>query len=113
MASSKNYNIKAASLVESIMAMVIVAVCLGIALVIYVNVLQSDRALPFYEAEQKVKELLWSDKGTRFLEHEDFTFPTYTIQKEVSKMEGIEAYHIKFTVRLPNDEKIYEYVVLQ
>lgn len=114
MESLNNYKIKASSLVESIIALVIVAVCLSIALVVYVNVLQSNRDMPFYRAEQKVKELFWTTKEQSLWEDEDYRFKTYSIQKKVESKNGLyETYKLTFTVHIANKKKSYEYVVAQ
>ncbi|WP_133067283.1 hypothetical protein [Flagellimonas pacifica] len=112
MASSKRYKVKASSLTESIIAMVIVAVCLSIALVVYVSVLKRDRGLPYYKAEQKVKELLWATQYEMQLEDEDYTFLGFTINKKVEQHKGLaNIYKVTFIANLPNGKKNYVYVV--
>ncbi|MBR9855993.1 MAG: hypothetical protein GYB37_15735 [Algicola sp.] len=114
MESLNRFKVSASSLVESIIAMVIIAVCLSIALVVYVNVLRVDKGLPYYAAEQKVKELLWKEVDKPFMEDEVFTYPTYSIQKTVEEIDGAaETYKLTFTVELPNKSKSYEHVVVK
>ena len=114
MVLSKRYNIKASSLTESIIAMVIVAICLSIAIVVYVSVLKRDRGLPYHKAEQKVKELAWAAQNEQLWDDEDYTFPSFTINKKVEQLKGLENTHkMVFTINMPNGKKNYEYVVSQ
>lgn len=113
MVSLNSFRLKGSTLVETIIALVIVAVCLSIALVVYVNVLKSQRNLPFYSAEQKVKELFWTTKEENSWENEDYGFNTYAIEKKVEKLNGTDkAYKLTFTVRTPEEQRKYEHVVI-
>ncbi|UII80121.1 hypothetical protein [Flagellimonas sp. CMM7] len=112
MASLRHFKVKASSLTESIIAMVIVAICLSIAMVVYVTILKHDRGLPHYKAEQKVKELLWVVQEERLWEDEDYTFDSFTITKKVEQIKGLENTNkVVYTVNLPNGNKNYTYVV--
>ncbi len=92
--------------------MVIIAICLSISMVVAVKVLDTDRNLPSYSAEQKVKELLWETKRLKQFENEDYSFSAYKINKEVDELyadQGI--YKVKFTVQAGRKLDEYKYVI--
>lgn len=113
MGLSSNFKLQGSSLVESIIALVIVAVCLSIALVVYVKVLKSQRDIPFYSAEQKVKELFWITKEESLWEDGDYSYDTYTIKKKVEKLDGMDTvYKLTFMVITPGNQKKIEHVAI-
>lgn len=107
-----HYKLKASSLTESIIAMVIIAVCLSITMVVYVRVLNTDRNIPSYVAEQKVKELLAEAKLEAAFEDEDYSFESFSISKEVEEMSADQGiYKIQFIVKAGNHKDKYEYII--
>lgn len=108
---SKSYKVSGSSITESVIAMTIVAFCLGIAMLIYGRVIQSDHNIAFYKAQQKVKELLWETKNEYLIQDEDYDFETYSIHKEVEELIEEISYKITFKVVLNNHKKSYQYIV--
>lgn len=93
------YKLKAATLIESLIAMIIIVVCLGIATVIYSNVLNSDRErvqlkamlLLKQEAEQTKKEKSFLDSEKKEGD--------WTVKKEVTRYEQTEnIYRLSFKI---------------
>ncbi|WP_298487860.1 hypothetical protein [uncultured Maribacter sp.] len=108
----KCYKLKASSIAESIIAMVIIAVCLSIVMVVYVRVLHTDKNLQMYIAEQKVKELLWKTKNTNEFVSEDYSYPSFVISKEVEELSvDKDLFKIKFTVKSGGKQNKYEYII--
>lgn len=92
--------------------MVIIAICLSISMVVAVKVLDIDRNLPSYSAEQKVKELLWETRRLRQFENEEYSFSFYKINREVDELyAGHGIYEVKFTVQAGRKQDEYQYVI--
>lgn len=106
----KNYKLKAASLTESIVAMVIIALCLSIGILIYTNVLRSDRNLASIVAEQKVKELLLKTKINKEYLDESFSFEGFTIDKKLEKINESN-FKIQFIVTTVSNKDKYTYII--
>ncbi len=108
---SSLYKLKGSSIIESVIAMTVIAICLSIAIVVYSRVLTSDNNTAFYMGQQKVKELLLEVEETNSFLDEDFDFETYKIQKRVEKVEESTAHKIVFTVITSSQRKTYQYIV--
>jgi hypothetical protein len=109
---SKLFKVKASSLTESIIAMVIIAICLSTAIIIYINILNADKNLPFYMAEQKVKKLLVQTINDDLFHDEDFSYETYTIVKTVENFEQLEnTYKVVFKINAAGKTDNYSYVI--
>jgi len=106
-----HYRFKANSIIESVIAMTIIAICLSLAMIIYSNVLRTDRDLTDFIANQKVKELLWQTLNEGNLKNETHTFDYFEIIKEVEKEEESLSYKLIFTVDRKSKKRIYEFIV--
>lgn len=112
----KSCSLRGSSLAETVIAMVLISICLGIAFTIYSTVIGSTGNLTRYEAEQQIKLLIYQAGRDQDFEDEDFNFGSYTISKttEPYELEGVirctynlksEKINLKRTVLL----KHYEY----
>lgn len=108
---SNPYKVKGSSIMESVIAMTIIAICLSIGIIIYGRVLQTDNNMAYYQAQQKMKELLWEIKNNRDFENDEYKLETYTIEKKVEILEGETAAQITFVLNLQNRKKEYHYIV--
>jgi hypothetical protein len=108
---SKRFRLQASSITESIIAMVIIAICLSIIMVVYVRVLNTDRNLPLYIAEQKVKELLWETENRNEYMNEEYSYSSYTINKEVEELSEIGTYKVSFIVIAGGKQDKYQYII--
>tara|TARA_R110002033_G_scaffold66981_3_gene118001 strand:- start:44011 stop:44349 length:339 start_codon:yes stop_codon:yes gene_type:complete len=106
-----NYKVKASSLTESIIAMVIIATCLSIAIMIYVRVLTSDKNIASYKAEQKVKELLFETSSKKEYTNEEYTYETFKIRKEVEELVKDGPYKVIFIVDAGHNKNKYQYII--
>ncbi|EZH73944.1 hypothetical protein ATO12_13760 [Aquimarina atlantica] len=105
------YNVKAGSVIESVIAMTIIAICLSMALIIYSRVLDSDHSIAHYQARQKVKELFWETKSEKQFIDEDYDFESFTVVKKVEKLENNAGYKVVFTIRVQSKKETYQYIV--
>ncbi|MDC3388578.1 hypothetical protein OAX11_03600 [Flavobacteriaceae bacterium] len=80
----KNYNLKASSLIESVMAIAIISICISIATLIYVKLFDSDYELAYYKGKQKIASFHLSTIEKQIFENEVYVFEAYTISKIVS-----------------------------
>jgi len=79
----KNYKLQASSLIESVMAIAIISICISIATLVYVKLLQSDYEIAYYKAKQKITELHLQTIEEQLFEDEVYSFESYTITKQV------------------------------
>lgn len=103
--------VKAGSLIESVIAMTIIAICLSMALIMYSRVLDSDYSIAHYQARQKVKELFWETRTEKQFIDEDYDFSSYTINKNIEKLENNAGYMVVFTIKTQSKEETYKYIV--
>jgi Tfp pilus assembly major pilin PilA len=75
--------LKASSLVESVLAIAIISTCATIAFLIYLNVVRQNKSINYYQAKQKIENLLFSTVIDRDYENDVFRFDGYNIHKEV------------------------------
>ncbi len=111
MRSLSKYKIKAGSIIESVIAMTIIAVCLSMALIIYARVLDADHSIANYQARQKVKELLWETKTEQLFIDEDYDFESFTVHKKVEELENDSGYKVVFMIKVQSKKEIFQYVV--
>jgi hypothetical protein len=78
---------------------------------IYVRVLNTDKNIAAFNAEQKVKELLLETKSKEEYTSEEFTFPTYKISKEVEELSQDGPYKVIFIVDAGRIKNKYQYII--
>ncbi len=83
----KNYKVylKASSLIESVMAIAIISICVFIATLVYVKLLESDYEISYYKAKQKISELHYQTISEQLFDNEEFDYKSYKIKKEVKE----------------------------
>ncbi|MBP2832834.1 hypothetical protein J8281_11615 [Aquimarina sp. U1-2] len=111
MPSSSKYRVKAGSIIESVIAMTIIAICLSMALIIYARVLDADHNIANYQARQKVKELLLETKTEKSFVDENYDYETFSIQKKVEELIKNSGYTIEFTINVQSKKEIHTYIV--
>ncbi|WP_452223475.1 hypothetical protein [Lacinutrix chionoecetis] len=77
----KNYKLKASSLIESVIAIAIISICVFIATMVYVKLLDSDYEISYYKAKQKITELHLQTIEQQDFEDENYDFESYRIKK--------------------------------
>lgn len=111
MKSLNRYRVQAGSIIESVIAMTVIAICLSMALIIYTRVLDTDYSLTQYKARQKVKELLWESKTDQAFMDEDYTFESYSVEKKVEALEAKNSYVLTFIIKVQSKKEVYKYIV--
>ncbi len=111
----KTYNkyfLKGSSLIESVIAISIIATCLLVAIRLYAAVLNSSSSLSSYKIKFKVAELYNDAKITSDFDDELYEFKTYSIQKKVEDFQSKkELKNIKYIVRTTSDTIVYNYLL--
>jgi hypothetical protein len=82
--------IPAASLFETIVALMIIMIVFGIAMTIYVNVMRNSSSLSELKASQKLEEIARDTKEKKSYFDEKFEDEGTIIEKKVSKYQGKE-----------------------
>lgn len=102
-----SHKLKASTLVESIIAMVIITLCLSIGVMIYINVINADKQL----SSQKASFIL-ANEANRIKTEKNFISTTtnineWMIEKDISKYEGTEnVYLLKLILKDANNKVI-------
>jgi hypothetical protein len=83
---SKNFNtaLKASSLIESIIAIVLISVCSLVALTIYLNVIGQNNPTTYYEAKHTVEMLAEEAQDKQDFEDDTYNYKHYSIEKNVT-----------------------------
>ena len=95
---SNSYNLKASSLAETVIAMVLVSISLGIAFTIYNTVLSSSGGLSKYEAEQQLKDIIHKARINNDVGNEDFDYGNYKIVKTTEATESEDIFICTYKV---------------
>ena len=117
MVLSRNYKrgyFKASSLVESIIAITIIAICLLIALRLYINVLESGPSADNQRAKFKVNALVEDMKLNQNFDSEVYGYKTYKISKEVTDYQNRNNLKkVSYTVQCKTDTITYDYLIVK
>lgn len=107
----KNYNIKASSLLESVMAIAIISFCLVIATMIYAQLYDSDYDMGFYKTKHKVSELHYQTIREQSFENENYKSEGgYRIEKTVEDYEeGVK--RVQFKVTNDKRKELFVYLI--
>ncbi|PHS04930.1 MAG: hypothetical protein COA88_13030 [Kordia sp.] len=81
----RNCKLQASSLVESVMAIAIISICISIATLVYVRLIQSDYEIAYYKAKQKITFLHLETIEEQLFENETYILDSYTIIKLVKE----------------------------
>lgn len=80
--------IKAATMIESLIAMVVVMLCFGIATTVYVNVISSGNQLLKMKSEFLLRKVALESKRDHLFLDEKITVDEITVQKRVTPYNG-------------------------
>gem|GEM_PF-2778550 len=81
----RNCKLQASSLIESVMAIAIISICISMATLIYVKLLQSDYEIAYYKAKQKIALFHLETIEEQLFEDEVYNFESYKITKQVKE----------------------------
>ncbi len=114
---SKTYNkyfLNGSSLIESVIAITIIATCLLIAIRLYAMVLSSSDSLRSYKIKFKVAQLYNEARIAQDFGDELYDYKTFSIRKTVEEYEGNkELKQLKYTVINSEDTLVYNYLLLK
>jgi hypothetical protein len=96
--SKPSKHLKAASLVESVIAIVIITLCVSIAFLIYIKVVQSEQNLNIIEAHHKIEEITHNSKKYKVYTSKTYNYNNYKITKEVEINEDLQIVYLNYTV---------------
>lgn len=82
--------IKAATLIESLIAMVIVMLCFGIAITVYVNVISSGNQAQKLRSRLLLKKIAVETKQSRVFLDEKITLDEVVVQKKITPYNGMK-----------------------
>lgn len=105
MALLNNYrNLKASSLVESVVAIAIISICALIAFLVYLNIIKQNNSSSYYKARHQVETLTF--ESVKHLDYDDdlFQFDGYTIEKKVTINKDDNTVLLSFHVKTANKE---------
>lgn len=113
----KTYNkyfLEASSLIESVIAITIIATCLLIAIRLYAMVLNSSDSLNSYKIKFKIAQLYNEARITQDFDDELYDYKTFSIRKIVNEFQGKkELKNIRYMVMTQEDTLVYNYIVLK
>jgi|CXWL01.1.fsa_nt_gi hypothetical protein len=85
-----NKKIKAATLIESLIAMVIVMLCFGISTTVYINVISSGNQIQKLKSELILKKVAMETKKEHLFLDEEITLDEITVRKKITPYNGLK-----------------------
>lgn len=106
----RNSNLKASSLLESVIAIAIISICMLIATMIYVQLLDSDYDIAYYTAKEEVNNLHYKTIAAQLFEDEVYQYEVFEITKTVEETEN-ELLAISYFIKTKTkSEKITHFI---
>lgn len=106
----KNYKLEASSLIESVMAIAIISICMFIASLVYVKLLDADYNVSYYKAKQKVTLLHLQTIEEQLFDDEVYDFESFKIVKEVQPYsEALKK--VNFEIQTSTKKESFNYLV--
>jgi len=106
--------LKASSLIESVIAITIIAICLLIALRLYVIVLDTSQSILNSKIKFQINRLVSDMKINQNFDSEVYNFKTYKIRKVVTNFENRKNLKkISYIVHVRSDSIVYNYLILK
>lgn len=103
---SRNFKtLKGSSLIESIIAIVLISVCSLVALTIYLNVIGQNNPIYFFEAKHKIEVLTNQAQKEQNLEDETYNYSLYSIEKKVFVKRNENVAILNFIVKSGNKKQ--------
>ena len=91
--------LKAFSLFESVIAITIISICIGLGTMIYANVVTSETPMTVYEAKAEIHRLFYNLKEQKQYFNETTDFEGYSIDQTLDFYQGNKAiYQVDYTV---------------
>ena len=95
--------VKAYSLLESVVAISIITICVGLGTTIYSNVISSEKPLITYDANEEIKRLFNELKTSRHYFNKSVDFELYSIEQGINFYKGNQlVYLVEYKVMFNN-----------
>ena len=95
--------LKSFSLFESVVAIVIISVLIGIGIVVYSNLVQAERPIPFYQAKEEIDLMYHELQNTKAFFPKTLSHETYSIEQKVDFHNGNKKlYLVEYVVTAQN-----------
>lgn len=99
----KPNKLKSFSLFESVVAIAIISVLIGIGIVVYSNLVQAERPIPFYQAKEEIDLMYHELQNTKAFFPKTLSHETYSIEQKVDFHNGNKKlYLIEYVVTAQN-----------
>lgn len=108
MKSLKNYKkLQASSLMESVMATAIIAICVVMATIVFVNVFKTGHSAAFFEGSQEIQTIIHKLKEQQEVTDETYSYPYFTIEQTVTAYENsTQLTHVQLELQANGKRKI-------
>lgn len=101
-------------MIESVIAITIIATCLLIGIRLFTSVLNSSDSLMTFKIKYKVDELYNELKTTNDFENEVYDFEGFSITKQVVNFEGnTKLKDVRYIVETVSDTIAYRYLIMK
>ena len=91
------------TLLESVVAIAIISVLIGIATIIYGNLVQAERPISFYQAKEEIDNYYFEMKRDKSFFSKTYDHETYNIEQKVEFHNGNKKiYLVEYTVTYQN-----------
>jgi len=108
---SLNSRIKASSIVETVIAITIIAICSLVATLVFANVIHSTTPLNKYEFEFELEKIMESTLNNNEITDATYKFEEFTIQKKVEQHSPFhDTYKIAFLITRGKNIYYYELI---
>lgn len=75
--------VSGSSIIESIIAVLLISICSLVAFTIYLNVITQNKSTSYYEAKHTIELIHFKTQEEQDLEDDIFKYKNYTIEKQV------------------------------
>ncbi|MBC8756041.1 hypothetical protein H2O64_15290 [Kordia sp. YSTF-M3] len=108
MKSLKNYKkLQASSLMESVIATAIIAICVIMATIVFVNVFKTGHSTAFFEGSQEIQTIIHKLKEQQQVTDDMYTYPNFTIEQKVTNYESLpNLKHVQLALTVNQKRKI-------
>ncbi len=97
------------TLFESVIAITIITVLIGIGTMIYGNLMHSEKPLSYYQAQAEIELKLQELKMNQLFVHQSFDYENYEIEQNISFYKGNKKlYLVTYTARTGGKELLVE-----
>ena len=94
-----NMKTPAFTLFESVVAITIISLLIGIGSMIYGNLVQAERPISYYQAKEEIDQLLMDLKQNKNYFNQNFEFDSYNIEQKVTfHLGNKKLYQIEYVV---------------